>query len=136
MGHPQEWKRIGSSQMKLKRNWADLYVMFQDHQNHRWTNNSPGPHPYRCQVLEEMEINMEDKWWLEEDHSLLLKKEKKQIHFLGRVARRGFALCHSRRGDRRDDIIKTVVSSLKLSGWIPYSPRLTILGCISNQKRH
>ncbi|KAH0446837.1 hypothetical protein IEQ34_024330 [Dendrobium chrysotoxum] len=23
-----------------------------------------------CQVLEEMEIDLEDKWWLEEDHSL------------------------------------------------------------------
>ncbi|KAH0438670.1 hypothetical protein IEQ34_023180 [Dendrobium chrysotoxum] len=56
--------------MKPKRNWADLYVMFQDRRNHRWTNNSPGPHPCGCQVLEEMEIDLEDKWWLEEDHSL------------------------------------------------------------------
>ncbi|KAK8942440.1 hypothetical protein KSP39_PZI009578 [Platanthera zijinensis] len=67
-------KRIGSSEMKPKRNWADLYVMFQDCRNHRWTNNESGPHPSGCQVLfsEEMEIDLEDKWLLqlEEDHSL------------------------------------------------------------------
>ncbi|KAK8934170.1 hypothetical protein KSP39_PZI014392 [Platanthera zijinensis] len=60
--------------MKPKRNWADLYVMFQDRRNHCCTNNESGPHPSACQVLfsEEMEIDLEDKWWLqlEEDHSL------------------------------------------------------------------
>lgn len=45
--------------------------MFQDRRNHRWTNNSPGPHPCGCQVLFS-EVDLEDKWWLqlEEDHSL------------------------------------------------------------------
>lgn len=44
----EKWKRIGSSEMKPKRNWADLYVMFQDRRNHRWTNNESGPHPCGC----------------------------------------------------------------------------------------
>lgn len=34
-----------------------------------------------------------------------------------------------------EEMISSVVSSLKRSGWIPYSPRLTILGCISNPYR-
>jgi len=74
--------------------------MFQDRLRRPWTNHSPRPHPCGCQVLlsEEMEIDLEDKWWLQLEerttHSVLLKKEKKPIHFPGRVARRGFALCH------------------------------------------
>ena len=52
---------------KPKINWADLYVMFQDRRSRRWTNHSPRPHPCGCQVLfsEEMEIDLEDKWWLQ-----------------------------------------------------------------------
>lgn len=86
--------------IKPKINWADLYVMFQDRLRRPWTNHSPRPHPCGCQVLfsEEMEIDLEDKWWLQLEerttHSVLLKKEKKPIHFPVRVARRGFALCH------------------------------------------
>ncbi|KAH0450387.1 hypothetical protein IEQ34_021079 [Dendrobium chrysotoxum] len=68
--------------MKLKRNWVDLYVMFQDHRNHHLTNNSLGPHPCGCQVLEEMEIDLEDKWWLEEDHSLSPSKKGEEANSL------------------------------------------------------
>ncbi|PKU66609.1 hypothetical protein MA16_Dca024091 [Dendrobium catenatum] len=101
-------KRIGSSEMKPKKNWVDLYVMFQDRWNNRWTNSSPVPHPCGCHVLEEMEIDLEEKWGLKRNtNSVLLKEENKQIHFSGRVVQRGFALCHSRKGDRRDDNIKT-----------------------------
>lgn len=68
--------------MKPKINWADLYVMFQDRRSRRWTNHSPGPHPCGCQVLfsEEMEIDLEDKWWLqlEEDHSLSPSEKREE----------------------------------------------------------